>query len=106
LRAVPAGAAAGTGTGERRRVARELSRGRRLSRSHPDEEATAAMKILHMIILATVLLTGIGASAAPGRPILIRGARVFDGSGAPAVVENILIRGDRIVAVGRRIHVP
>jgi len=64
------------------------------------------MKILHMIILATVLLTGIGASAAPGRPILIRGARVFDGSGAPAVVENILIRGDRIVAVGRRIHVP
>ncbi|MDB5676004.1 MAG: dht [Sphingomonas bacterium] len=64
------------------------------------------MKILRGAVAAAILVTGIGAKAAPERPILIRGARVFDGSGAPAVVENVLIRGDRIVAVGSKIKVP
>ncbi|MGA9583383.1 MAG: amidohydrolase family protein, partial [Allosphingosinicella sp.] len=31
---------------------------------------------------------------------LIRGARIFDGTGAPAAVGDVLVRGDRIVAVG------
>lgn len=64
------------------------------------------MKALRATVAAALLLTGIGASAAPERAILIRGARVFDGSGAPAIVENVLIRGDRIVAVGPKIKVP
>jgi imidazolonepropionase-like amidohydrolase len=37
---------------------------------------------------------------------LIRGARVFDGTGAPAIVEDVLIEGDRIAAVGRHLHPP
>ncbi|MES2044084.1 MAG: amidohydrolase family protein [Pseudomonadota bacterium] len=64
------------------------------------------MKILRAVALAATLFAAIGAKAAPERPILIRGARVFDGTGAPAVVGNVLIRGDRIVAVGPRIKVP
>ena len=58
------------------------------------------MKTLRAAIAAAMLVTGIGASAAPERPILIRGARVFDGTGAQATVEDVLVRGDRIVAVG------
>lgn len=64
------------------------------------------MKIFHTALAATILLTGIAANAAPERATLIRGARVFDGTGAPAVVENVLIRGDRIVAVGPRLRAP
>lgn len=37
---------------------------------------------------------------------LIGGARVFDGTGAPAKVEDVLIEGDRIVAVGRGLDAP
>ena len=64
------------------------------------------MTILRSAIAAAALFTGIAAEAAPERPLLIRGARVFDGTGAPAVVENVLIRGTRIVAVGTRIKAP
>ncbi len=46
------------------------------------------------------LLVGTGAAPAEERATLIRGARIFDGTGAPARVGNVLIRGDRIVAVG------
>lgn len=35
---------------------------------------------------------------------LIRGARVFDGTGAAAVVGDVLVRGDRIVAVGAHLR--
>jgi N-acyl-D-amino-acid deacylase len=35
--------------------------------------------------------------------ILIRGARVFDGGGGPAVEADIAIEGDRILAVGREV---
>jgi imidazolonepropionase-like amidohydrolase len=42
----------------------------------------------------------------PDRQTLIRGAHVFDGSGAPASVGDVLISGDRIVAVGRRLRAP
>jgi imidazolonepropionase-like amidohydrolase len=55
-----------------------------------------------------VLLALAGAAAAPAqeRSTLIRGARIFDGSGAPARVGNVLVRGDRIVAVGRTVRAP
>jgi imidazolonepropionase-like amidohydrolase len=47
------------------------------------------------------------AGAAPAQDtVLIRGARIFDGTGAPAVVGNLLIRGDRIAAVGPRVRAP
>lgn len=51
-------------------------------------------------------VTLMGAAPGPQAATLILGARVFDGTGAPAVVENILIRGDRIVEVGRRVRGP
>ena len=57
------------------------------------------------MILAAVL--GMSAvSAAEPRATLIHNARVFDGTGAPAVIEDVLIVGDRIVAVGRHLKRP
>ncbi|WP_052507972.1 amidohydrolase family protein [Sphingomonas hengshuiensis] len=52
--------------------------------------------------LAACLLT----AAAPAPETLIRGARVFDGSGRPAQVRDVLVRGDRIAKVARRIKAP
>lgn len=54
---------------------------------------------------ATLALLGmVCIGAAPADPAtLIRGARIFDGTGAPTKVRDVLVRGDRIVAVGRRI---
>ncbi|HYJ31093.1 MAG TPA: hypothetical protein VEW25_12225, partial [Allosphingosinicella sp.] len=37
---------------------------------------------------------------------LIRGAHVFDGTGAPAVPADVLVSGDRIVAIGARLRPP
>ena len=37
---------------------------------------------------------------------LIRGAHVFDGSGSAAHVRDVLIRGERIAAIGRHIRTP
>lgn len=54
----------------------------------------------------TALLTaalGLGAAPAKDNATLIRGARVFDGTGAQAQVADVLIRGDRIVAVGPKL---
>jgi len=48
-------------------------------------------------------MAGVAAAGAEEPGTLIRGARVFDGSGAPAVSEDVLVRGDRVVAVGRRL---
>jgi imidazolonepropionase-like amidohydrolase len=50
-------------------------------------------------------VTGLGAAPAP-QATLIRGARVFDGTGAPAAVANVLVQGDRIAAVGPRVRGP
>jgi imidazolonepropionase-like amidohydrolase len=52
--------------------------------------------------IALAFLGALGAAAAaPAQPsLLIRGARIFDGTGAPAAIGNVLVRGDRIVAVG------
>ena len=51
-------------------------------------------------------LAGAGAGLAQDKAVLIRGARIFDGSGAPAALGNVLVRGDRIVAVGPTARAP
>ena len=56
--------------------------------------------------LVAALLGLICIGAAPDGGTLIRGARVFDGTGAPAVAADVLIRGDRIVAVGTGLRAP
>ncbi len=61
---------------------------------------------LRTMLAAVILLGGSASHAASERPTLIRGARVFDGTGAVAVEENVLIRGERIVAVGPRLRAP
>jgi imidazolonepropionase-like amidohydrolase len=48
----------------------------------------------------------IAAAPAEERATLIRGARVFDGTGAPASVQDVLVRGERIVAVGPQLRAP
>ena len=57
-----------------------------------------------LVMLAAV--TGLGAAPADDAGTLIRGARVFDGTGAPAAVGDVLIRGDRIIAVGADVAAP
>jgi imidazolonepropionase-like amidohydrolase len=56
------------------------------------------VKALRLALAALLALAG--AAAAEERPIFIRGARIFDGTGAPAKVGNVLVSGERIVAVG------
>jgi adenine deaminase len=58
----------------------------------------------YRILCALLGLLCIG--AAPDGGVLIRGAYVFDGSGAPAAPADVLIRGDRIVAVGPGLRAP
>jgi imidazolonepropionase-like amidohydrolase len=57
-------------------------------------------------LLAGLALVVAGSAAAQERDTLIRGARIFDGTGAPAKVGNVLVRGDRIVAVGPDVRAP
>ncbi|HZF94185.1 MAG TPA: amidohydrolase family protein [Allosphingosinicella sp.] len=45
-------------------------------------------------------------AAQPNDGLLIRGAHVFDGTGSPAAPADVLVRGDRIVAVGPRLRLP
>lgn len=54
--------------------------------------------------IASILLALLTLGAAPEPTILIRGAHIFDGTGAPARPGNVLIRGDRIVAVGPKLR--
>lgn len=61
-------------------------------------QAQSALRFL-CAVLALLCL-----GAAPGGDLLIRGARVFDGTGAPAQVADVLVRGNRIAAVGRNIR--
>ncbi|HEX8241317.1 MAG TPA: amidohydrolase family protein [Allosphingosinicella sp.] len=57
-------------------------------------------------LLAALALMVAAAAPAQERDILIKGARIFDGTGAPAKVGNVLVRGDRIVAVGPAVRAP
>ena len=54
--------------------------------------------------IASILLALLTLGAAPEPTILIRGAHIFDGTGAPARAGNVLIRGNRIVAVGPKLR--
>ena len=56
--------------------------------------------------LVGALLGVLCMGAAPDGGTLIRGARVFDGTGAPATPADVLIQGDRIVAVGAGLRAP
>jgi adenine deaminase len=64
------------------------------------------MKGLRRSLIALLALAGAAAAPAQERSTLIRGARIFDGTGAPASVGNVLVRGDRIVAVGPAVRAP
>lgn len=60
-----------------------------------------------LLALVAALLIGSGSSEAPASDAtLIRGARVFDGTGAPATSADVLVAGDRIVAVGQHLAKP
>lgn len=48
----------------------------------------------------------VGQARVQAVPVAIRGARVIDGTGAPAKVETVLIRDGRIAAVGNSIDIP
>jgi len=52
------------------------------------------------IVLIASLTIGCSPSEPADYDLVIRGGTVFDGSGAPGVVADVGIRGDRIVAVG------
>ncbi|MBN8807984.1 MAG: amidohydrolase family protein [Sphingomonas sp.] len=56
--------------------------------------------------LCAIVLGMSAASAELTRAILIRGARVFDGTGAPATVADVLVVGDRIAAFAPHLHRP
>lgn len=56
--------------------------------------------------LSALLFVLLTAAAPAQQPILLRGARIFDGTGAPAAVGNVLVRGDRIAAVGPKVRAP
>ncbi|HYW17528.1 MAG TPA: amidohydrolase family protein [Allosphingosinicella sp.] len=58
------------------------------------------MKPPRGIFALLAALIAVSAAHSQERSTLIRGARIFDGTGAPATVGNVLIRGDRIVAAG------
>ena len=57
-------------------------------------------------LFGALALTGAAPTNKDDPATLIRGARVFDGSGAPAIVEDVLIEGDRIAAVGPGVTLP
>lgn len=60
-----------------------------------------------MIRLIVALLAMAGAIAAQAQDrVLIEGARVFDGTGASARVADVLVEGERIVAVGPDLAAP
>ena len=50
------------------------------------------------VVLVTLVLDG--SQAAGQSRVLLKGGTVIDGSGQPAVVADVALRGDRIVAIG------
>jgi imidazolonepropionase-like amidohydrolase len=67
---------------------------------------TLAMIWRVLLLVWLLAATGIGAAPPEERAILIRGAHIFDGSGAPAASGDVLIQGERIAAVGRKLRAP
>ncbi len=60
-----------------------------------------ALAIFILAALATA-----GAAQPAERATVIRGARVFDGTGTAATIRDVVLRGARIVAVGRNARAP
>jgi len=58
------------------------------------------------VLAILVAATTMGAAPAEQGDLLIRGARVFDGTGAPASVADVLVRDGKIVSVGPRVSAP
>lgn len=56
--------------------------------------------------LMAALALGTASPAQSQDAILIEGARVFDGTGAVAKVQDVLVQGERIVAVGKGLSAP
>jgi imidazolonepropionase-like amidohydrolase len=73
-------------------------RGLRQAQASRKEDRDGPLKLI------TFLLALLCLGAAPDGGMLIRGARVFDGTGAPARIADVAIRGDRIVAVAPRLR--
>jgi len=59
-----------------------------------------------LLALLPVLLIAADRPAGRSDMVLIRGARVFDGTGAAAVPGDVLVAGDRIAVVGPRLRRP
>ncbi|MBN8813724.1 MULTISPECIES: amidohydrolase family protein [unclassified Sphingomonas] len=57
-------------------------------------------------LMAAAALAGANGAQAQERATLIHGARVFDGTGTPAKPKDVLIEGDRITRIGRKLRVP
>ena len=62
------------------------------------------MRLMHRLIAGLALVIGAAASLEPAQPVrfdvLIRNARVMDGTGNPWLRADVGITGDRITAVG------
>lgn len=71
----------------------------------PDGHEHPAIVVDALRIMAALAL-GASAPALGQGTILIEGARVFDGTGAPARVMDVLLAGDRIAAIGTDVAVP
>src|SRR5215472_686612 len=66
------------------------------------------MAVRHLYLAPLLLYLSLPAVPveAPQRTIAITNARVIDGTGAPARIETVIIRDDRIVAVSERPEIP
>jgi len=58
------------------------------------------------IVVLTIFVVAALLAQPQGAVIAIRGARVVDGTGAPAKLATVLIRGERIEAVGENLAIP
>ncbi len=58
------------------------------------------------LTLMAAIALGTAAPASAREAILIEGARVFDGTGAPARVRDVLVVGERIAAIGKSLELP
>ena len=67
----------------------------------------AVRRLMAALAPLAAALSGVAAAdAQPRCTILIEGARVFDGTGEAARVRDVLIEGDRILAVGAKLKAP
>ncbi len=72
---------------------------------HGDGHSHPTIVMGRLTLMAALALSG--AAPAQGQDaVLIEGARVFDGTGAAARVQDVLIVGDRIESVGKSVTAP